>query len=144
MQGTTQVHTQKRNCTLVCFSAFEAIPSRVCWEPNLLILSLVNVLITEIKSHTEIFKLYKIQPKTKKGSDYNYHCTRYHVHLRQMAFLHKMITDNTSKRTQKPYNANIARATNFTSVGCVHYNNIYMYHALCLCLSLSLSLSLTC
>ena len=71
MQGTVHVHTQKQNCTLVRLSAFEAILSRVCWEPNLLTLSPMNVLITEIKSHTEIFKLYKIQLKTKKGSDYN-------------------------------------------------------------------------
>ena len=41
-------------------------------ETNLLILSLVSVLITGIKSQAEIFKSYKIRPQTKKGSDYKF------------------------------------------------------------------------
>ena len=45
------------------YADYEANPSRVNWEQNLLILSLVNVLITEIKSHTEIFKSYKFSLK---------------------------------------------------------------------------------
>ena len=48
----THTHTQKFNaeaCTLVSFfSACEASPQSVCTgEPNLLVLSLVNVLITK-------------------------------------------------------------------------------------------------